>query len=87
MPNKEDILKMKLAPYSLKPEHLYHGTDVVKVCIERSMDEYAKQFGSWLAKEKFERINGETMRSSNWNSGMPYTINELYSQFIEQQTK
>lgn len=56
-----------------------------------AMDEYAKHFGRWIAKEKFESVDGNTMRSSKWNCGLPYTIDDLHqlfeNQFIEQQNK
>ena len=57
----------------------------------KAMDEYAKHFGRWIAKEKFESVDGNTMRSSKWNCGLPYTIEDIYqlfeNQFIEQQNK
>lgn len=47
-------------------------------------EEDAVEFGMWLAKEKFESVNGKTMRSSNWNAGMPYSPSELYELFKQQ---
>lgn len=41
--SKEQILESQLNRYLLKVLDISHGTDVVQVCLERAMDEYAKQ--------------------------------------------
>lgn len=40
---KEELIAKELEYYSLKPEHIYHGTNAIPAALGRAMEEYAKQ--------------------------------------------
>lgn len=69
---KEDILSDHLQKYLLTTADIYNGTTVIKVCIERAMEEYADikakevsiEFLIWKSTKGYY-AQGATQRTTN----------------------
>lgn len=86
---KEEIIEKHLGRYLLKLSDITHGTDVVQVCLERSMEEYARQeaidFSSWNCKNLWSTYGDMWIPYQDEDN--PISGEELYNLYFESKLK